>query len=228
MTADLELVTAARDGLAALADPAKAPEMQRYMKSEMPYRGVPKPERAALTKRLFAEHVLSDVDAFVATTLELWRGAQFREERYLAIDLTGQRKYARWQNATLLPLYEEMIVTGAWWDYVDELAIRRVGPILRGEPEIVTPIMRAWSRDEDPWRRRTSVICQVGSKQDTDTELLAETIEATIADKDFFLRKGIGWALRQHSKTDPGWVRHFVDSHPELSSLSRREATKYL
>jgi 3-methyladenine DNA glycosylase AlkD len=228
VTADLELVTAVREGLAALADPAKAPEMQRYMKSEMPYRGVPKPERGALAKRLFAEHVLSDVDAFVATTLELWRGAQFREERYLAIDLTGQRKYARWQNASLLPLYEEMIVTGAWWDYVDELAIRRVGPLLRGEPETVTPIMQAWSRDEDPWRRRTSVICQVGSKQDTDTDLLAEAIEATIADKDFFLRKGIGWALRQHSKTDPAWVRHFVDTHPELSSLSRREATKYL
>jgi 3-methyladenine DNA glycosylase AlkD len=121
-----------------------------------------------------------------------------------------------------------MIVTGAWWDYVDELAIRRVGPILRGEPDIVTPIMRAWSTDEDPWRRRTSIICQVGAKLDTDTELLAEAMEANIADKDFFLRKGIGWALRQHSKVDPGWVRAFVDTHPNLSPLSRREATKYL
>jgi 3-methyladenine DNA glycosylase AlkD len=225
---DLELVTAARTGLASLADPVKAPQMQRYMKSEMPYRGVAKPERAVLAKKLFAEHVLSDVEVFVATTLELWRGAEFREERYLAIDLTGQRKYARWQDPSLLPMYEEMIVTGAWWDYVDELAIRRVGLLLRNAPEAMTPIMHAWSTDPDPWRRRTSIICQVGSTKDTDLDLLARSIETNIADKDFFLRKAIGWALRQHSKTDPGWVRQFVDSHPDLSSLSRREATKYV
>jgi 3-methyladenine DNA glycosylase AlkD len=223
-----QLVTAIRSGLAELADPAKAPGMQQYMKSEMPYRGVAKPERAALAKKLFAEHPLSDVDTLVATTLELWRNAGYREERYIAIDLTGQRRYARWQTVNLLPLYDEMIVTGAWWDYVDEIAIRRVGPILRGEPGLVTPIMRAWSTDPDPWRRRTSIICQVAAKKDTDLDLLTETIEANIADKDFFLRKGIGWALRQHSKVDPGWVRAFVDAHPNLSSLSRREATKYL
>jgi 3-methyladenine DNA glycosylase AlkD len=227
-SADLALVAAARSGLAALADPVKAPDMRRYMKSEMPYRGVAKPERAAFTKRLFAEHPLSDVDTWRATVLELWRGAEFREERYLAIDLTGLRKYARWQNSSLLPMYEEMIVTGAWWDYVDEVAIRRVGPLLCGEPETLTPSMRAWSRDPDLWRRRTSVICQVGSKQDTDTELLAECILATISDRDFFLRKAIGWALRQHAKVDPAWVRAFVDAHPELSPLSRREATKHL
>jgi 3-methyladenine DNA glycosylase AlkD len=222
------LVSAVRAGLAELADPAKAPAMQQYMKSEMLYRGVAKPERAALAKKIFAEHQVADAQDLVTTTLELWRDATYREERYIAIDLTGQRRYARWQDATLLPLYEEMIVTGAWWDYVDEVAIRRVGPILRGEPDVVTPLMRAWSTDEDPWRRRTSIICQVGAKLDTDTELLAETIEANIADKDFFLRKGIGWALRQHSKVDPGWVRAFVDAHPDLSPLSRREATKYL
>jgi 3-methyladenine DNA glycosylase AlkD len=224
------LVSAVRAGLAELADPAKAPAMQQYMKSEMLYRGVAKPERAALTKKIFAEseHQVADVEDLVATTLELWREATYREERYIAIDLTGQRRYARWQNAALLPLYEEMIVTGAWWDYVDEVAIRRVGPILRDEPDVITPIMRAWSTDEDPWRRRTSIICQIGARHDVDTELLAETIEANIADKDFFLRKGIGWALRQHSKVDPGWVRAFADAHPNLSPLSRREATKYL
>ena len=89
-------------------------------------------------------------------------------------------------------------------------------------------MMRAWSADADLWRRRTSVICQVGAKFDVDTELLTHAIEATIADKDFFLRKGIGWALRQHSKVDAAWVRAFVDAHPDLAPLSRREATKYL
>jgi 3-methyladenine DNA glycosylase AlkD len=222
------LVTAARLGLAELADPGKAVAMRKYMKSEMPYRGVAKPERGVLAKKLFAEHIMSDVDTLVATTLELWRGAEYREERYLAIDLTGQRPYAAWQDFSLLTLYEEMIVTGAWWDYVDEVAIRRVGPLLRGDPERLTPVMRAWSADPDPWRRRSSIICQVGSKTETDTALLAECIAANIDDPGFFLRKGIGWALRQHSKVDAERVRAFVDAHPELSPLSRREATKYL
>jgi 3-methyladenine DNA glycosylase AlkD len=226
MTADSVLVTAIRAGLAARADRAKAPEMQRYMKSSMPFRGVQKPARDELAARLFAEHPLSDVDVWTATVLELWRDAEYREERYLALALVAHHK--GWQTPDRLPLYEELIVTGAWWDFVDEVANRRIGPMVRGYPAEVVPVMRSWSRDADLWKRRTSIICQLGSKQDTDVALLTETIEANIADKDFFLRKGIGWALRQFAKTEPGWVRAFVDAHPDLSPLSRREATKHL
>jgi 3-methyladenine DNA glycosylase AlkD len=168
------------------------------------------------------------VDVWTATVLELWRGADYREERYLALDLTAQRPYVRWQQPGLLPLYEELIVTGAWWDFVDEVANRRIGPLVRAHPGTLVPVMRAWSGDADRWKRRTSIICQLGSKADTDVELLTDTIEANLADPDFFLRKGIGWALREFAKTEPGWVRAFVDAHPGLSALSRREATKHL
>lgn len=222
------LVTAVRTELAALADPAKAADMQRYMKSEMPFRGVPTPERRQLGRRLFAEHPLPDRDAWLAVVQQLWRDAECREERYLAVDLTGHRPYQRWQQADLLPLYQELIVTGAWWDYVDEIAGRRVGPILRADRTAVTPVIHGWATDADRWLRRTSVICQLGAKADTDRELLAACVEANIADPDFFLRKGIGWALREYAKTEPGWVRAFVDAHPELSPLSRREAMKHL
>lgn len=227
-TFDPRLVRAVRVGLAELADPAKAPEMRRYMKSDMPFRGVQRPERKRLAAQVFAEHPLSDVDVWVGTVLELWRAAEYREERYLALDLTGHRPYARWQRPGLLPLYEELIVTGAWWDFVDEVANRRIGPLVRGYPDELAPLMRAWSRDPDRWKRRTSIICQLGSKADTDVELLAECIEANLHDPDFFLRKGIGWALREFAKTEPGWVRAFVEAHPDLSPLSRREATKHL
>jgi 3-methyladenine DNA glycosylase AlkD len=223
---DAGLVKAVRTGLTELADPAKAPEMQRYMKSEMPFRGVQKPARAALGARLFAEYPLSGVDTWTATVLELWRGAEYREERYLALDLTGYRRYSGWQRPGLLPLYEELIVTGAWWDFVDEVANRRIGRLLRAYPAELTPAMLAWSRDPDPWKRRTSIICQLGSKGDTDVHLLTACIEANIGDRDFFLRKGIGWALREFAKTEPGWVRAFVDAHPALSPLSRREAIR--
>ncbi|ADJ47789.1 DNA alkylation repair enzyme [Amycolatopsis mediterranei S699] len=228
MSADERLVKAIRAGLADLADPAKAPAMQAYMKSAMPFRGVAKPERSALLKRVLAEHTLPDRVTFSATVLELWRTAEFREERYAAVDLSGYRAYRQWQDPDLVPVYEEMIVGGAWWDHVDELAIRRIGPILRECRPRMTPIMLAWAHDGDLWRRRTAIICQVGAKEDTDTDLLTRAIEPAIGEAEFFLRKGIGWALREYAKTAPDWVRCFVDDHPGLSGLSRREALKHI
>ncbi|TDP89386.1 DNA alkylation repair protein [Labedaea rhizosphaerae] len=228
---DRALIAAARSSLAEAADPAKAPDMQRYMRSDMPFRGVAKPERAVIARNVFADFPLPSPQALVATARMLWDEAEFREERYLAVDLTGYRAYRAyrdWQRPDLVPLYEHMIVTGAWWDHVDEIASRRIGPLLLAFPEEIAPVMRAWSRDPDLWRRRTSIICQLAAKERTDVPLLAECLEAGIGDKDFFIRKAIGWALRQHARIDPDWVRAFVASHPDLSPLSVREATKHL
>lgn len=222
------LIAAVRSRLAAAGDPRKAPEMQRYMKSELPFHGVAAPERKTLAKELFSAHPLPDEAALWTVALTLWREAGHREERYLAIDLTGHRAYRAWQTPALLPLYEEMIVSGAWWDYVDEIANRRVGPLLREFPAELTPVMHAWATDDDRWKRRTSIICQLSFKEATDTALLTAAIEANTGDGDFFIRKGIGWALRQFARVEPGWVRAFVDGHPELSPLSVREAVKHL
>lgn len=229
MTVDAVLVSAVRDALAAAADPAKAGPMQAYMKSVMPFRGVPMPVRRRLSRRVFAAHPPTERSAWVATVRELWDAATYREERYVAIELTGHRCARDWQDPGSLGLYEHMIVTGAWWDYVDDLAIRRVGPILRAYPAETTPLLRTWAHDEDRWRRRTAVIAQVGAKGATDTDLLAYAITANLDDRDFFLRKGIGWALREHAKTDPDWVRAFVAANVDrLSPLSRREAVKHI
>lgn len=225
---DHRVIGAVRDQLAELGNPDRAPQMQRYMRSELPYRGVSLPACRRLARQLGREHPQPDVAALTATVRELWHGARFREERYVALTLTGDRRYAAWQTPALLPLYEELIVTGAWWDLVDDLATHRVGPLLRAFPDELTPVLRAWAVDADRWKRRTSVICQVGAKTATDTALLSHCIEANIADRDFFLRKAIGWALRDFSKVDPGWVAAFVSAHPDLSPLSRREASKYL
>lgn len=200
--------------------------MQQYMKSEMPFLGVPKPERVKLLRPVFAKHPLTSRDEWLRAVLTLWRDAGHREERYAALDLIG--RYPGWHDPTLLPVYDELVVTGAWWDFVDEIASRRIGPLLRAHPDDVEPVVRAWATDPDRWRRRVSVICQLGSKNGTDLDLLRDAIEANTDDPDFFVRKAIGWALRQHSRVDPGWVRAFVDSHPGLSPLSRREALKHL
>lgn len=229
MSQDAARLTAAvRDALAAVADPSKAPGMQRYMKSSMPYHGVPAPAQRRALRAVFAAHPLPDRHTWEDAVLGLWRGATHREERYAAIALSGQAAYRAYQDPGTMPVYEELVVDGAWWDYVDEVAIRRVGPILRADPAPMRDVMRSWSRDADLWKRRTAVICQVGSRRDTDAALLAECIDATAHDRDFFIRKGIGWALREYGKVEPAWVRAFVAERGErLSPLSRREALKY-
>ncbi len=224
----IPLVQAVRDGLAALADPVAAPAMQAYMKSVMPFRGVPKPARDALVRELVATRPAPDAATFDVQVRELWDGAEFREDRYVAIALTGQRRWSPPQDASWVPLHRHWIVTGAWWDTTDEIATKRIGPLLRDDPGTLTPVLRGWATDPDRWLRRTAVIAQLGSRAATDTALLAAAVEANLADPDFFLRKAIGWALRQHARTDPEWVRRFVAEHPGLSPLSRREALRHL
>lgn len=222
VTPKTSVLDAVRSGLAALADPVKAPEMQAYMKSDMPFLGVQKPARVELLRSLPR---VDSREVWLDVVQTLWREATYREERYVALTLSGDRRF---QSVELMPWFDEMIVTGAWWDYVDEIASKRVGPLLRSAPEVIRPLMLKWSVDPDRWRRRTSIICQLGFKSDTDDELLTSCIDANAADPDFFLRKGIGWALREYAKTEPGWVRAFVDARPGLSPLSRREALKHL
>jgi len=215
-----------RSELAAAADPTRAAGMQAYMKSTMPYRGVRMPELRAISKSVFAEHPLSSCDEWQAEVLALWRGAKFREERYAAMELAGQKRYSEYRTLSVIPMFEEMIVTGAWWDHVDAAA-HLDGQMLRAHPKQLKPVMRAWSRDENLWKRRVSIICQISFKQDTDLELLYANIAPNLADRDFFIRKAIGWALRAYAWTDPDEVARYVRRHEsELSGLSRREALK--
>jgi 3-methyladenine DNA glycosylase AlkD len=224
-----EWVRAARAGLAEVADPEAAEPMRAYMKSEMPFRGVPKPARERLLRALVGTHPLADADELLDVADTLWTQAGYREERYLALGLVGHRRYAGWARPQWVgSVFRRWIVTGGWWDFTDEIASRHIGPLLRAHPDRLTPVLRGWITDPDRWLRRTSIICQLGSGAATDLALLRDAIVANLHDRDFFLRKGIGWALRQHARADPDWVRGFVAEHPELSPLSRREALKHL
>jgi 3-methyladenine DNA glycosylase AlkD len=226
VSTDRVLVDTIRARLAAEADPVRAPQTQAYMKSEMPYLGVPLPRVRAIVRAEAAERPPATVADLTAIVRELWRPAVYREERYAATELTGLSSVRKLQTLELLPLYQEMIVTGAWWDHVDGVA-HRIGGLLLAFPSQMRPTIVAWSRDPDRWLRRTSIICQLDAKDRTDLTLLSTTILANADDPDFFLRKAIGWALRQYARVDPDWVRRFVAGHM-LSPLSQREATKHL
>ena len=207
------------------ADPLKAAGMQAYMKSTMPYHGVNMPQLRAISREVFDGSSMSCLE-WSETILELWRDARYREERYAAMFLLGMKRHRECITPAIMPMLEEMIVTGAWWDYVDEIA-RVVGDLLRRYPKQIRPVMRRWSTDSNLWKRRVSIICQLAFKKDTDLELLYANIQPNLGDRDFFIRKAIGWALRQYAWTDPDEVARYVRGHEaQLSGLSRREALK--
>jgi 3-methyladenine DNA glycosylase AlkD len=225
----MSLVEAIRSELAQHADPNRAPGMQAYMKSAMPYLGVTTPTLREVCRRVFAEYPLPSADEWKRTVRRLWDTATFREERYAALELVADRRYSDYRTLAALQLYEYLIVSGAWWDLVDGLATHQVGDLLRRYPDEMRPTLLAWSRGADHWLRRTSIICQVGFKRSTDAELLFACIEPSLTERDFFLRKGIGWALREYAKADPQRVAIYVEEQEgQLSALSRREALKYV
>jgi 3-methyladenine DNA glycosylase AlkD len=202
--------------------------MQRYMKSTMPYRGITTPVLREACGSVFGQFPLASQDEWRTTIRALWYEAAFREERYAALALVGDRRYAAFRNLDALALYAELIVSGAWWDLVDGLATHEVGDLLRRYPAEMRPTLLDWSRGADAWLRRTSIICQVGFKHSTDQALLYACIEPSLGERDFFLRKAIGWALREYAKAEPEAVRQYVSEHADrLSALSRREALKY-
>jgi 3-methyladenine DNA glycosylase AlkD len=218
-----------RAELARVAVPGNAPFMRAYMKSEMPFLGVSAPSLRRACRSVFGDLELSSAASWRTAVLRLWRGARYREQRYAAIELTGVRQARPFQDMRALPMYEEMIVTGAWWDYVDALAKHRLGTLLRLHPRPMARAMRLWSRSDDLWMRRSAILCQLAFNEDTDLDLLYACIEPSLASREFFLQKAIGWALRQYAWTDPGEVRRYVRArHADLSTLSRREASKNL
>jgi 3-methyladenine DNA glycosylase AlkD len=241
VTPDADLVRTVRRMLASAADPGSAGAMQAYMRSAMPYRGIAAPKLRSLLRPVLAAHALPDEETWHATVLELWDGAEFREERYAALVLARHPRAREYQQVHTLGLYEHLVRTGAWWDLVDETATHLVRGLLLAHPEEVSPVIGSWADAGDMWVRRSAVICQVGTRDRCDQDLLARAIEQNLDGstrttpalspygREFFIRKAIGWALRDHARTQPDWVLGFVAAHEsELSGLSKREALKHL
>jgi 3-methyladenine DNA glycosylase AlkD len=226
VSVDPDLVRAIRSGLRRIAEPERAPQMQAYMKSAMPYLGVRVPQVRALVRSAVADRRPVDADQLAGTVRALWDEATHREERYAAAALLGAPAVRDLYRPELIALCRHLIESGAWWDHVDEVS-HRVGDLLLAFPVQVRPVVTAWQRVPEIWLRRASIICQLGHRERTDVELLAGAVEASADEAEFFLRKAIGWALRDYARTDPEWVRTFLATHA-LSPLSLREAAKHL
>lgn len=217
--------TASR-ALAVRANSAKAGPMAAYMKTDMPFFGVQSPARREVARMLKASYPPDGNDDYRAQIDALW-SLPHREEKYLALDLA--MAYRRHIVMANLDLYRRLIVEGAWWDFVDEVATGLVGKLLLTNREAMTPILYRWVDDPDMWIRRTALISQVGHKSATDPVMLFDFCVRRAGEKEFFIRKAIGWALREYSKANPEAVRGFLAEHSgQLSGLSLREASKYV
>lgn len=221
------LLKTVRSQLKSAADPQKAPQMQAYMKSQMPYHGVPSPILKKICKEIYSDVSFKSQKEWQQEATYIWRNAKFREERYAALNLCGHKCSKEFQTPDAMKMYEEFIVTGAWWDYVDDIASHRVGHILRNFPAPMKRMMRTWSKCDDMWKRRTSIISQLGFKKETDLDLLYSCIQQSVGSKEFFLQKAIGWALREYAWVDPKEIKRFVKQNDaKLAPLSKREALK--
>lgn len=199
--------------------------MSNYMKNLFTYFGINKPLRSVISKPLFQQAKEDFSEEWIMKTVDLlWKKKQ-REFHYIAIELlTKNKKLITPKSFNAL---EEMIVTNSWWDSVDGLCGNAISPLVLKYPELKKE-MKRFSKSGNIWLNRVSIIYQLPYKAKTDTDFLFNVCKAHMHSKEFFIRKAIGWALRQHAKTDPQTVYAFVEANKsKLSNLSIREALKH-
>jgi 3-methyladenine DNA glycosylase AlkD len=200
------------------------------MKSAMPFHGVAAVPLRRSCRELFRRFPFESAMEWRRGILDLWRNATHREERYGAIELLKVAAYRRrFLDPDLVPLLEEMIRDGAWWDYVDAIATGPLGELLERNPREVRKVLLAWSKGSDLWLRRAAILAQLHFGDRTDRAFLEKLMEPSLGSREFFLAKAIGWALRQFARSDPAWVLGYVErNRRRLAPLSVREATKHL
>ncbi|HEM4053804.1 TPA: DNA alkylation repair protein [Streptococcus suis] len=208
--------------LLAVADTSQAQPMKAYMKNHFDFLGVRSPDRKTVAKQFFKDFKATGIDwDFV----EACWAKPYREFQYIAIDYLVTKK----KDLVLadLPRLKKLAQTKSWWDSIDGLD-KLVGKIVLDNPEAKQTILE-WSVDDDFWLRRIAIDHQLLQKEKTDTELLEKIIVNNLNQTEFFINKAIGWSLRDYSKTDPDWVRAFLDKYSsQMAGLSIREASKYI
>jgi 3-methyladenine DNA glycosylase AlkD len=213
------------DTMRSAANPELEPPMEAYMKNLFPFLGMKKPERAVLLKPWLQQARIATLEHIHQAVQTLWEQPE-REFQYAAMSLMDTKK--KLWNAESFALMESLILHKSWWDTVDHIAANQIGAyLLRQTPEFRRKNALRWSKHQSMWLNRTALIFQLKYKQHTDAALLFQLVEVHSASKEFFIRKAIGWALRQYAYTAPDEVRALLQCTP-LHALSVREASKHL
>ena len=208
------------------ANPTNAVQMQAYLKTEKPFYGVKAPTLNSIVKDVKETFQFTTQTEYNDIILHLW-SLPHREEKYVSVKLAI--KCSKFITLDALPVFEKMIREGQWWDFIDPVSTNLVGKLLKKYPTEMNKILDKWIEDEDMWIRRSAILSHLKHKENTDQKRLFEYCLQCAHEKEFFIRKAIGWALREYSKTKPEVVSNFIQEHNEtLSNLSKREGMKHI
>lgn len=197
--------------------------MKGYMKDNFEFLGIRSPLRKELQKE-FLKGIDKKTSIDKVLVNNLWN-QPYREYQYLAIDYLIKKK-KQFEKEDII-FIKELIITKSWWDSVDSIAPNLLGEICKKYPELMNECILNWSKDENMWLRRSAILYQLKYKENLDTNILEVVIKDNKEDNEFFIRKAIGWILREYSKTNKKWVSDFIKEN-KLSNLSIKEASKYL
>lgn len=206
------------------ADIKYAAAMKKYMRNQFEFFGIKGPERMEILKQFIKTHSLPDVKYMDDIIYYLW-AMEIRDYQYIAISLSV--KMIKELGIDFLDTVEYMVMNKSWWDTVDAVSSNIAGPLLIDRKGVMKKKAAMWNKHENMWMRRMSIIFQLSYKERTNTDILYRNIKTCANEDEFFIRKAIGWALRQYARTDEKGVKAFVSSN-ELSNLSKREALKHI
>lgn len=219
------MVALINESLEKIGDSKKAMGMQAYMKTTQKFYGVQAGPRRKVFKTVaknFKNIARQDYEQII---FELWNG-HYREEMYQALEVAEH--YKSYLDIKSWSIYERLVKSASNWDTLDWIAGKLVSPLILRHRELEQTLVK-WSNSDNFWVRRASLLAHLHHKDKTNTQLLAQTILKLSHEQEFFIRKAIGWILRDYSYSNPEWVLDFVEKHHrELSGLSKREALKQI
>ena len=201
----------------------QARKMSKYMLNKFEYIGIKTPERRKIFKNFFKEYKNEEKIDWEFVN-KCWEN-KYREFQYIAADYLKNMKDKLTRDD--IPKLKQLILKKSWWDTIDNLDMT-IGALALKDSN-VNKILLEWSLDENIWLRRIAIDHQLLRKEKTNTELLEKILKNNLGQAEFFINKAIGWALRDYSKTNPEWVKNFIEENKEkMAKLSIKEASKYL
>ena len=201
----------------------QARQMSKYMLNKFEYIGIKTPERRKIFKNFFKEYKNEEKIDWEFVN-KCWEN-KYREFQYIAADYLKNMKDKLTRDD--IPKLKQLILKKSWWDTIDNLDMT-IGALALKDSN-VDKILLEWSIDENIWLRRIAIDHQLLRKEKTNTELLEKILKNNLGQAEFFINKAIGWALRNYSKTNPEWVKNFIEKNKEkMAKLSIKEASKYL
>ena len=217
-------VQAVQTALTPLANAENAIFMKSYMRDQFPFYGIQSGPRRAAMKALFTKSQRPPMSELSEIIDQLWALPE-REFQMVAVDLLITFKTQL--PASMLLDLERWVTTKSWWDTVDMLATHIAGSFYLRYPTESAQYINRWHRSGNLWLRRTALLYQLKYKADTDTDQLFSLIRDNQFDKEFFIQKAIGWALREYSKSDATAVIAFINTE-NIQGLAQREGLKWL